>query len=593
MGNSNQPAYDSKFILDPKPSINKTYPLDVLVYGDIFHLFVESNVITKSSSQEYIHPSLQWSFISVKQEEIIPILTQEEEFDNISNQLNNKPKENVVVLYKVDSIFNDEVNDFIKKIDTLSTLYHPFIIFITSSPEETTKKFHEKYINDLCYFDIKNISIAHLINNNISEACLLLFKICSYYHELGDKVSLPPTSDKTILKAVKSRPESIDNTKLELIEDNFSYRMNFLIIGRPGAGKSTFINTILGEKRCKQMSGKSVTSNVMTYKHSVYPITLIDTPGMESDKCMDSKFDLFENLNKPLDKVQKEIIHMVIYVNSVLDERTFYNTEADFLKRFKEWSKNYSKKNRNRELPLIFVLTHGLNEKRIKKKQIIVKNDLKNILNENYSQYIFPVELVDDEEFSSFGMGRLFNYLYSYFKCDLVQDNIIPIITLLSLDQEYIIYLLLSKYTMLSRLKSIVDINQYCKVKTNEVIKNVEKFAKEISTKQKPFNDSFFANCIFDKLGMHISPIYGIIFTTEELDIAFQSKTYKGFRLSIVDSLYFMNLFVGIRHLGNAIISLCESLIQRNGVKNFFVKEIKEYNETILTLDDQIQRFKY
>lgn len=48
--------------------------------------------------------------------------------------------------------------------------------------------------------------------------------------------------------------------------------------GRAGAGKSTLLNVILGEKRCLEGQGQSVSTYITSYSHPKYPIKLIDFP---------------------------------------------------------------------------------------------------------------------------------------------------------------------------------------------------------------------------------------------------------------------------------------------------------------------------
>ena len=87
-------------------------------------------------------------------------------------------------------------------------------------------------------------------------------KFYSYYNELGDTLIL----------------ENENNTFISIF--------NILVCGRAEVGKSTFINNILNEKRCREGSSQSVAKKITFYNLLKYPITLYDTPGFKIRKLL-------------------------------------------------------------------------------------------------------------------------------------------------------------------------------------------------------------------------------------------------------------------------------------------------------------------
>ena len=108
--------------------------------------------------------------------------------------------------------------------------------------------------------------------------------------------------------------------------------MNFFLIGKPGSGKSTFINVVCREKKAMEMSWGGITSNkILKYFIGDSSIALFDTPGFNSRFEINSKMKEIENKIKEIYD-DKEQIHAIFYmINSSL-VRTLDEGEINFIR---------------------------------------------------------------------------------------------------------------------------------------------------------------------------------------------------------------------------------------------------------------------
>ena len=161
-------------------------------------------------------------------------------------------------------------------------------------------KLFNNFLEQYQLLDKRNIYVENYYYSPYNK----FLKFCGYYHEFGDFL----LKEKFI---------------------NYPSKINIAICGRAGAGKSTLLNVILGEKRCLEGQGQSVSTYITSYSHNKYPIKFIDFPGFGDKDNAEKLINHIKEKNSQLKEI-KEKIHLVIYCANFLG-RTFLDKEEDVI----------------------------------------------------------------------------------------------------------------------------------------------------------------------------------------------------------------------------------------------------------------------
>lgn len=394
---------ETKFA-DSKEFENASFKLNILICGDykkdlISHSLGKIKTFSEKSNVPYIakgnHKIISdWNYY----------------FFEKSKDISNKTKlflQKLVINedFKILIIFYSGLKDYtyidlLNFYDDQPDTYHFSTIIITKNNEyfrmPNLKKMNPKLIKVLN----EEEDIELLIN---------IIEITSYCNELGDEIGFPK---KFVNERLLKEDEKL------MIKDPFT--LNFLICGRPGSGKSLFINTILNKCKCISRKGTvSLTKHIVKYIHELYPISIFDTPGFEKKEDIILVQNLINDKNNAL-KEEKNQIHCVLYCMNLQRERTFSDDDFEFLLYLL-----------NNNIKIFLILTHAKSRESSKdfseavKLGLLKKNESKL---EKLTNNIYPIELIGDKYYTKFGIKELFNGIYNAFKnekCDIniTKDN--------------------------------------------------------------------------------------------------------------------------------------------------------------------------
>ena len=158
--------------------------------------------------------------------------------------------------------------------------------------------------------------------------------------------------------------KKINHKFINIIKTSFTKKelnkMNFIIIGSSGVGKSTLINEIFGEQLAQEGKGKRTTVESTKYESKLVPfLSLLDTMGTEIGTGHRLIDVLKETLNKITDKLDSndpnEHIHCILYCTTY---NRFFNDELEVILQLR-------KKYDGKKLPIVIVYTQGRQKMRM------------------------------------------------------------------------------------------------------------------------------------------------------------------------------------------------------------------------------------
>ena len=216
---------------------------------------------------------------------------------------------------------------------------------------ENFNREEEKWINSL-----QTDEIEAKINNLKDELNILFDKLFDYENIM----------------------EKINNKFLDIIKLNFHEieleKMNFMVIGTSGVGKSTLINEIFGEPLAKEGMGTRTTLDTKKYESKLVPfLSLLDTMGTE----IGSGHKLSDVLKETLDKIMNKLdsnnpndhIHCILYCTT---SNRFFKDELEVILKLRE-------KYDGKKLPIVIVYTRAVKEQDAES----IKNAINDFLKEH------------------------------------------------------------------------------------------------------------------------------------------------------------------------------------------------------------------
>ncbi len=187
-------------------------------------------------------------------------------------------------------------------------------------------------------------------------------------------------------------------------------KLNIMVMGKTGAGKSTLINNVFSRNLAQTGVGKPVTQSIRKYEIEDFPLAIYDTPGLElggENSIEELLKEAKEVLSKGAMRGISETIHCIWYCVSTPSHR-FEEAEVEFIKKFLDEANVFC-------VPVIIVLTQSYSKK-----------DAKALLSEIEKENLGVVQIVPvlaadvdiDEEFvvKAYGMDTLID----------IVNNVIP-----------------------------------------------------------------------------------------------------------------------------------------------------------------------
>lgn len=135
-------------------------------------------------------------------------------------------------------------------------------------------------------------------------------------------------------------------------------KLNIVIIGKTGVGKSTLVNSVFKEKMAETGNGAPVTAHLAKKTKPGFPLCLYDTRGFElgqeSQKAI--RDELMKTIKEGSDSGDiNKAIHCIWYCVSTTSNR-FEPQEIEWIRAFTEESRTY-------RIPIIVVLTQAYEKK--------------------------------------------------------------------------------------------------------------------------------------------------------------------------------------------------------------------------------------
>jgi len=338
--------------------------------------------------------------------------------DRIKQNIEENDKKNIK--FRNVLIFFDENNLY----DTINDLINEFyieqiFIIIFSSDSDLKKKIYQIKINEnrKSYFDQNNIFIFKNEDDEYKKIMVPILKIFSYFNQLGDRFFKQ-------LSDLRIKNESIEYEFKYLYNTHY---FNILLCGRSGTGKSTFINTIMGEKKSFTFQNESIrTYRSNYYIHKDYPIKVIDICGFAQGSEVNGNLERFNLIyNENSDNIiigkytndsfsfygdKRNNIHLLLYFNVYNDKYDVVPGELPIIMKAIE-----------KKIPIIFIVNKC--EKDLFEDEGLRKDTMKEVKKAREKTKYYKYETYFINCLFKKGFDELLNGIYEKYKDNIISKD--------------------------------------------------------------------------------------------------------------------------------------------------------------------------